>query len=68
MAKFIEAVFEDGVLKPLSPLTLKEHEKVKIFIETAESVTRSTSGLIKGLEDKIINELAHSPELLSEED
>jgi predicted DNA-binding antitoxin AbrB/MazE fold protein len=67
MAKSIEAVFEDGVLKPLSPLNFKEHEKVKIFIEKAESVARSTSGLIKGLDDKIINELAQSPEFLPEE-
>ncbi|MFI5305391.1 MAG: antitoxin family protein [Nitrospiria bacterium] len=67
MAKSIEAVYEEGVLKPLSPLNFKEHEKVKIFIETAENVARSTSGIIKGLEDKKINELAQSPEFLPEE-
>ncbi|MBI1821879.1 MAG: antitoxin family protein [Nitrospirae bacterium] len=67
MAKSIEAVFEDGVLKSLSPLNFKKYEKVKIFIERAESVARSTNGLIKGLDDKIINELAQSPEFLPEE-
>lgn len=67
MVKSIEAIFEDGVLKPLSPLDFKEHEKVKIFIEKAESVARSTSGLIKGLDDRKITELAESPEFLPEE-
>jgi len=32
MEEIIEAVYEDGVLKPLKPLKLKEHEKVRIKI------------------------------------
>ena len=32
MEEIIEAVYEDGVLKPLKPLKLKEHERVKIKI------------------------------------
>ena len=32
MAKKIEAIFEDGVLKPLGKLDMKEHQKVEITI------------------------------------
>lgn len=32
MEEIIEAVYEDGVLKPLKPLKLKEHERVRIKI------------------------------------
>ena len=34
MAITIEAVYENGVLKPVEPLPLKEHERVKVTIET----------------------------------
>ena len=35
MSITIEAVYEAGVLKPLSPLSgLKEHERVRITLET----------------------------------
>jgi len=33
MAITVEAVYEDGVLKPAKPLPLKEHEKVSITVE-----------------------------------
>jgi predicted DNA-binding antitoxin AbrB/MazE fold protein len=29
----VEAVYEDGVLKPAQPLPLKEHEKVSVTVE-----------------------------------
>ncbi|ASJ01192.1 antitoxin family protein [Thermococcus gorgonarius] len=32
MDEIIEAVYENGVLKPLKPLKLREHEKVRIKI------------------------------------
>lgn len=67
MSMNIEAVYENGVLKPLSPLKLKEHEKVRIIIEEGESVVRATSGIFSGLDDSIINEIALSPEFLPEE-
>ena len=63
----IDAIYEEGVLKPLSALDLKEHEKVKIVLKKIESVARATSGMIKGLDDKTIDEIALSPELLPEE-
>jgi predicted DNA-binding antitoxin AbrB/MazE fold protein len=33
MAITVEAVYEDGVLKPAQPLPLQEHEKVKVTVE-----------------------------------
>jgi len=39
MSITIEAIYESGVLKPLSPLpNLKEHEQVRITIETLSIV------------------------------
>jgi predicted DNA-binding antitoxin AbrB/MazE fold protein len=35
MALTIEAVYENGVLKPAQPLPLKEHEKVRVTVEPA---------------------------------
>ena len=66
MLRNIEAVYRDGVLKPLSPLKLKEHERVRITVEE-ESVVRATSGMFSGLDDNTISEIAFSPEFLPEE-
>lgn len=67
MAKAIEAIYEGGVLKPLSSLNLKEREKVRITLEEKESAVRTTSGMFSSLDDKIIDEIALSPEFLPEE-
>lgn len=32
MAKTIEAIFENGVFKPLEKVTIKEHEKVTVIL------------------------------------
>lgn len=32
MLEFIEAIYENGVLKPLKPIDLEEHERVEIII------------------------------------
>jgi predicted DNA-binding antitoxin AbrB/MazE fold protein len=50
MAITFDAVYEDGVLKPVSPLPLKEHERVHLAIadeaEWRASRVRATAGLI----------------------
>ena len=46
MALTIEAIYENGVLKPAEPLPLKEHEKVTITIRPAISVAKQTAGMI----------------------
>ena len=34
MTLAVEAVFENGVLKPLKPLNLPEHQKVRLVVDT----------------------------------
>ncbi|MFO0967367.1 MAG: antitoxin family protein [Gemmataceae bacterium] len=36
MALTVEAVYENGMLKPSEPLPLKEHEKVRITVEARQ--------------------------------
>jgi hypothetical protein len=38
IALTIEAVYENGVLRPVGPLPLKEHEKVQVTVLTAAEV------------------------------
>ena len=33
MPKTIEAIYEGGVLKPVSPIDMSEHKKVRLIIE-----------------------------------
>jgi predicted DNA-binding antitoxin AbrB/MazE fold protein len=64
-----EAIYENGVLKPIAPLPLKEHEKVLITVQPAESWIEASYGIIgwKGdLEE--LRRLALAPELELEED
>jgi predicted DNA-binding antitoxin AbrB/MazE fold protein len=35
MSQFIHAIYEDGVLKPLEPLALTEHQRVWLSIGTS---------------------------------
>jgi predicted DNA-binding antitoxin AbrB/MazE fold protein len=67
MPRNIEAVYENGVLKPLSPLDLKEHERVRLTVEEGRNSVRATSGMLSGISDSVIEEVALSPEFLPEE-
>jgi predicted DNA-binding antitoxin AbrB/MazE fold protein len=42
----IDAVYENGVLKPAQPLPFKERERVQITVTSAASRVRQTAGLI----------------------
>jgi predicted DNA-binding antitoxin AbrB/MazE fold protein len=46
MAITVEAVYENGVLKPAKPLPLQENEKVQVTVKRAVSRVRQTAGLI----------------------
>jgi predicted DNA-binding antitoxin AbrB/MazE fold protein len=46
MSITIEAIYENGVLKPVQPLTLREQEKVQVTVHTGPSIARRTSALI----------------------
>jgi predicted DNA-binding antitoxin AbrB/MazE fold protein len=45
MAWTVEAVYENGVLKPKEPLPLAEHEQVRITIQTAPNWVEATAGI-----------------------
>ncbi len=42
----IEAIYEDGVLRPTEPLALQEHEKVRVTIEAEVSWSERTAGIV----------------------
>ena len=46
MTLTVEAVYENGVLRPLQPLPLKEHDRVQITIESKTSWVDATYGIM----------------------
>jgi predicted DNA-binding antitoxin AbrB/MazE fold protein len=42
----VEAVAENGVIKPAPPLPFQEHERVQVTVKPAVSHVRQTAGLI----------------------
>jgi predicted DNA-binding antitoxin AbrB/MazE fold protein len=42
----IDAVFENGALRPLEPVTLAENERVRITIEPVDDWVRRSQGII----------------------
>ncbi|AAB90923.1 antitoxin family protein [Archaeoglobus fulgidus] len=50
MPKIIEAIYENGVFKPLQKVDLKEGEKAKIVLE---SISDKTFGILKASETEI---------------
>jgi predicted DNA-binding antitoxin AbrB/MazE fold protein len=43
----VEAVYEDGVLKPVQLLSFQEHEKVRLTVQPVLSRARQTAGLLR---------------------
>ena len=43
MARQLEAIYEQGVLRPLEPLTLPEHQRVRLTIDEKASPSSSLS-------------------------
>lgn len=68
MAKIIEAIYENGVLKPVEKLDLKDGEHVKImivekdFIEVARDIKARLRERLKGRD--LMKELIHERERL----
>lgn len=62
MHENIIAVYEDGVLKPLTPVDFKDHQRVSLKITHKKSVVLETKGTIPG-NSKYIKEVAESKEL-----
>ena len=67
MPKVIQAVYENGVFKPVGKIDLREHQQVEIVLSEMASATQKTQGILKGLDDATINDIALSTELLPEE-
>ena len=70
MSKVIDAIYEDGVFKPLEKVFLKEHERIHIIIEKTgdvESTAIATSGIIPVRSSKVVDMIALEPEFLPEE-
>ncbi len=44
----VEAVYENGVLKPMQPLPLKEHEKVQLSIYSSTEIQKSLDAVQRG--------------------
>jgi predicted DNA-binding antitoxin AbrB/MazE fold protein len=42
----VEAVYENGVLKPAKPLPLQEHERVRLTIEPEGTWAERTAGML----------------------
>lgn len=46
MSLTVEAIYENGVLKPDQPLPLKEQERVTVTIAPTVSIARQTAGMV----------------------
>jgi predicted DNA-binding antitoxin AbrB/MazE fold protein len=55
MAITIEAVYENGVLKPAQPLPFQEHERVQVTVSSPSSWVQETAGLLgwKGTSEEL---------------
>ncbi len=63
MTLTVEAVYENGVLKPVRPLPLKEHNRVILTVQPAVSLARQTAGLVPWTGDiETLERLACDPE------
>lgn len=51
MSKVIDAVYEDGVFKPLTKPDLPEHKKLTLIIPDAVKKTRKKKGALEGIID-----------------
>jgi predicted DNA-binding antitoxin AbrB/MazE fold protein len=59
----VEAVYEDGVLKPAQPLPFAEHQKVQVTVADRSNWVQETTGIVgwKG-DSEELRRLALAPE------
>jgi predicted DNA-binding antitoxin AbrB/MazE fold protein len=62
MAIEVEAVYENGVLKPKQPLPLREQEQVRIIVRPSTSRIRRSAGLIPWSGDQAALDYLLGPE------
>lgn len=46
MAITVDAIYENGILRPIQPLALKEQEQVRITVEPRGSCAQRTAGMV----------------------
>ncbi len=64
MSFTVEAVYENGVLKPAQPLPLPEHTKVHVTVSAASNWVQETAGMIRWTGDAAtLQQLAEDVEL-----
>jgi predicted DNA-binding antitoxin AbrB/MazE fold protein len=63
MAITVEAVYENGVLKPVRPLRLREQQQVRVTIEEPLDWVSRTRGIIPCSDHALIEWAAMDPEL-----
>ncbi len=61
MSETITAVYENGVLRPLSPLSLPEHQTVRLQILTLESAEASTLDVSEVIQSLVAKGLVTPP-------
>lgn len=58
MAITVEAIYEDGVLKPAQPLPFEEHEKVRITVaESRLSLAEQIAARVRALPPETLDRL-----------
>jgi predicted DNA-binding antitoxin AbrB/MazE fold protein len=57
----VHAIYEDGILRPVHPLPLQEHECVVLQIARRGTV-QETSGLLQGLPPDVVEAIAEGEE------
>lgn len=62
MAISVEAIYEHGVLRPVQPLDLREHEKVHITVERA-ATTEPVAGVVQCRDSALIEWAASDADL-----
>ncbi len=69
MTVTVEAVYENGVLKPTRPLPLKEQQRVQVTVQTPSNWVQETAGMIKWTGDhETLRRLAEDVEFDPQED
>lgn len=58
----IQAIYEEGKLRPLEPLPLQEQERVLLQV-IRQSVVQETAGILRGLNPDVVREVAEGDEL-----
>ena len=69
MSLTVEAIYEDGVLKPSEPLPLTEGAKVRVTVHTDSSPLVRAQGIMGWTGDaETLERIALDPEFLPEDD